>query len=107
MWYQTEAFFAQPMEVKRSIARSKENSRGYYDRELTKNKSDLKEVLDLAHVPFPGAPDYDPRNFHVVDGVNQWPVLDGFKPTLIEYLTSCEFGITVTVGLQSGVGRRS
>ena len=29
------------------------DSRGYYDRELTKNARDQKEVLDIAHVPFP------------------------------------------------------
>lgn len=89
-WDRTEAFFAQPMEAKRLIARTKENSRGYYDRELTKNKRDLKEVLDLAHVPYPDAPDDDPRNFHPVDGINQWPELAGFKSTMIEYLAACE-----------------
>jgi isopenicillin N synthase-like dioxygenase len=90
VWECTEAFFALPMEAKRAIARNKTNSRGYYDRELTKNRRDLKEVLDLAHVPYPDAPDDDHRNFHAVDGVNQWPDLDGFRTTMIEYLAASE-----------------
>ena len=47
-------------------------------------------MLDLAHVPYPDAADDDPRNFHAVDGVNQWPDLDGFRTTMIEYLAACE-----------------
>jgi len=79
-----------PREEKRRILRTKENSRGYYDRELTKNARDLKEVLDLAHVPFPDLPDDDPRNFHRVDGVNQWPDLPAFRETMVGYLQSCD-----------------
>lgn len=47
-------------------------------------------MLDLAHVPYPDAPDDDPRNVHAVDGMNQWPDLDGFRPALLEYLAACE-----------------
>ncbi len=90
VWAATRAFFAQSTEEKRRILRTKENSRGYYDRELTKNARDLKEVLDIAHVPFPDLPDDDPSNFHTVDGVNQWPELDGFRETFVDHLRSCE-----------------
>ncbi len=89
LWQMTRAFFAQPLEVKRQILRTKENSRGYYDRELTKNARDLKEVLDIAQVPFPDLADDDRRNFHRVDGVNQWPDLPGFRGTIITHLQSC------------------
>lgn len=89
LWSATRAFFAQPAETKRRIMRTKENSRGYYDRELTKNARDLKEVLDIAHVPHPELADDDPRNFHRVDGVNQWPELAGFRSTVITYLNEC------------------
>ena len=78
VWKATRAFFALPLETKREILRTKENSRGYYDRELTKNARDLKEVLDIAQVPFPELADDAPRNFHSVDGVNQWPELTDF-----------------------------
>jgi isopenicillin N synthase-like dioxygenase len=89
LWAVTRTFFGQPAEVKRRIERTKENSRGYYDRELTKNARDLKEVLDIAHVPFPELADDDPRNFHRVDGQNQWPGLEGFRDTVIDYLQAC------------------
>ena len=89
LWSATRAFFGLPIGVKRKILRTKENSRGYYDRELTKNARDLKEVLDIAQVPFPDLADDDPRNFHRVDGVNQWPQLPGFRTTIIDYLQSC------------------
>ncbi|MEM7323827.1 MAG: 2OG-Fe(II) oxygenase family protein [Actinomycetota bacterium] len=90
VWRQATAFFAQPIETKRRIMRTKENTRGYYDRELTKNARDLKEVLDIAHVPFPDLPAGDPRNHHEVDGRNQWPDIDGFVDTMVEYLQDCE-----------------
>lgn len=90
VWAETHAFFAQPMPAKRSIARTKENTRGYYDRELTKNRRDLKEVLDLAHVPYPDLPATDLRNHHRVDGANQWPDIASFRDTMVEYLLACE-----------------
>ena len=89
VWDSTRAFFAQPIETKRSILRSELNTRGYYDRELTKNRRDQKEVLDLAQVPHPEFPDDDPRNVHHVDGINQWPTLDGFRSVMVEYLGAC------------------
>ena len=89
VWKATRAFFTLPLETKREILRTKENSRGYYDRELTKNARDLKEVLDIAQVPFPELADDAPRNFHSVDGVNQWPELTDFRTTIIDYLHSC------------------
>lgn len=90
VWSATTTFFELSTNEKREILRTRENSRGYYDRELTKNARDLKEVLDLAHVPFPDLPDDDPRNFHRVDGFNQWPDLPGFRSTMVTYLQACE-----------------
>lgn len=90
VWHQTVAFFAQSSDAKRTILRTRENTRGYYDRELTKNKRDQKEVLDLAHVPFPDLAADDPRNHHAIDGYNQWPGLNGFETTMIEHLQACE-----------------
>lgn len=90
VWSGTRAFFAQPAEAKRQLNRSKENSRGYYDRELTKNKRDLKEVLDLAQSPFPDLPEDHPKNRHDVDGINQWPTeVPGFKEAVTSYLDDC------------------
>jgi isopenicillin N synthase-like dioxygenase len=41
------AFFALPANVKRATSRSRENPWGYYDRELTKNLRDRKEIFDI------------------------------------------------------------
>jgi len=44
---QCEAFFALPREQKLAVVRRADNPMGYYDRELTKQKRDLKEVCDF------------------------------------------------------------
>lgn len=91
VWEQTRRFFALPREVKRALHRTRENPRGYYDRELTKNRRDLKEVFDFGYVPFPGLPDDHPDNRAAVDGFNRWPEgLAEFKPTMQEYFRACE-----------------
>jgi len=64
--------FELPLEVKRSALRTRENARGYYDQELTKNQPDWKEVFDYGAERSHGA--------HHSDGVNQWP--DSLDPEL-------------------------
>jgi len=44
---QCEAFFALPRDQKLAVVRRADNPMGYYDRELTKQKRDLKEVFDF------------------------------------------------------------
>ena len=46
MWHQTRMFFSTSMAVKKSVERTEANPLGYYNRELTKQKRDLKEVFD-------------------------------------------------------------
>lgn len=43
----TRAFFAMPRETKRRDLRTLDNPWGYYDRELTKERRDKKEVFDI------------------------------------------------------------
>ncbi len=91
VWAQTERFFALPRELKQSVARTKENSRGYYDRELTKNARDLKEVFDFGTVPFPDLPDDHADNRSAVGDQNQWPAGGlQLKQTMQEYFRACE-----------------
>jgi isopenicillin N synthase-like dioxygenase len=61
MWSAASGFFNQPSEVKRGVLRTESIPLGYFDRELTKRKRDLKEVFDYMQ----------PR----ADGSdrNQWP----------------------------------
>jgi len=44
---QAECFFALPRDEKQKVVRKEDNPMGYYDRELTKQKRDLKEVFDF------------------------------------------------------------
>ncbi len=88
---ETRGFFALPMAEKRALLRSKENPRGYYDRELTKNARDLKEVFDFGVEPHPALPSDHPKNRWPVDGHNLWPAsLPRFKTTLTAYFRACE-----------------
>jgi len=77
-----ERFFALPHEDKLSIERTAENPWGFYDRELTKNVRDWKQIFDVgprtALGPFAGA---SPR----------WPQdLAGFRETVEAYYAASE-----------------
>lgn len=45
----SKAFFGQLLDYKQALSRTKENPWGYYDRELTKNLRDRKEIFDFGH----------------------------------------------------------
>jgi isopenicillin N synthase-like dioxygenase len=83
-------FFAKPAEEKRRIRRDADNPWGYYDRELTKNRQDWKEIYD----------------FGPADGENlrpRWP--DGhlrlrFEPVVRAYYANCR---SLAVRLMSAV----
>ncbi len=106
MWAETKRFFAQPREAKLAISRTKENPRGYYDRELTKNARDLKEVFDYAAVPHPELPEDHPDNSAAVDGSNRWPAdLPGFRDTMLDYYAECErLGLAILGALCMDLG---
>ena len=106
VWNETHSFFALTRETKLAISRTKENPRGYYDRELTKNKRDLKEVFDFGAVLHPELPDDHPKNQAAVDGYNQWPAtLPSFNQTLLRYFHACEkLGLDLLEALCLGLG---
>ncbi|EGZ26764.1 hypothetical protein PHYSODRAFT_470337 [Phytophthora sojae] len=86
------SFFNLPAEAKRSIRRSASNSRGYFDDELTKNKTDWKECLDFAGVDEDG-PAND-KHERLGDDRNQWleeDVLPGFRQEMVEYYGKMEY----------------
>lgn len=72
------AFFALPIEVKRRISRTRENPWGFYDRELTKNVQDWKQIYDYG--PADGA------------GIRpQWPKgLPEFRRTILAWYRHSE-----------------
>jgi isopenicillin N synthase-like dioxygenase len=58
----SNAFFSQPLQIKQGLSRTLDNPWGYYDRELTKNLRDRKEIFDFGpgfETPWPGqTPDF-------------------------------------------------
>lgn len=90
VWEQAHEFFALPSGIKREVMRTHDNPRGYYDRELTKNTRDLKEVFDFGFKPYPELSDSAPPNW-TLDGHNQWPrSLPEFQAVLTAYYAACE-----------------
>lgn len=72
------AFFAQPCAAKRALSRTADDPWGYFDRELTKNTRDWKEIFDL------GPQDEGGRR-------PRWPAaLPGFEPALCAFYAACE-----------------
>ena len=70
MWKASTWFFNLTREEKIKILRTEQKPLGYYDRELTKRKRDLKEVFDFIE-PRPNGED-----------INQWPEDENFKNSM-------------------------
>lgn len=71
------AFFALPPEEKRRVERSEANPWGFYDRELTKNVRDWKQIFDC------GSEDDELAT--------PWPAgSPGFRAALLAYAKACE-----------------
>lgn len=77
MWTASKDFFSQPRSEKRKIMRTQEQPLGYYDRELTKQQRDLKEVFDFMQ------PRTDPTD------INQWPESHSFHTVMNEFFLAC------------------
>ncbi len=80
------AFFALPREVKRQALRNSENPWGYYDRELTKNVRDKKEVFDIGPDAAGLRSDRD-----AFAGATRWPGdPPDFRPNIQLYFSEAE-----------------
>ena len=91
------AFFALPREAKRAYLRTRENPWGYYDRELTKNARDKKEVFDIG-------PDATGQHSHkdAFEGETRWPEKPGnFRPAIETYVAAAD---QVTTLLLKAIG---
>ena len=74
-------FFAEPQAAKRLIERTRDNPWGYFDRELTKNRRDWKEIYDVGP-PGTGA---------LAASRPQWPGgLPAFRTAVEAYIQACE-----------------
>jgi isopenicillin N synthase-like dioxygenase len=83
---EARALFARPKAVKRGLARTARNPWGYYDRELTKNLRDKKEIFDIGP-EVEGAIGED----ELWSARTPWPA-DGeaFRATMRAYVEACE-----------------
>jgi isopenicillin N synthase-like dioxygenase len=87
MYAAMHSFFALPLSRKRIVERTADNPWGYYDRELTKNVRDWKEIFDVGPgIPTEGLPGTQA----------QWPEetglypLQDFRSTLLDFSAACE-----------------
>jgi isopenicillin N synthase-like dioxygenase len=80
------AFFELPAAVRDAVRRTRDNARGYYDAELTKNRPDWKEVFDYGAERDPAAAEAAHS-----DGVNQWPAgQPELRDALLAHHRACE-----------------
>ena len=85
-------FFSQPGSEKRALSRSLENPWGYYDRELTKNIRDMKEVFDIGPA--------EPTVEDPFSGSTPWPPnAPEFRAAIDSYKARCEILAVQLVGL--------
>ena len=107
---QQKAFFSLPQDLKEPLRRSADNSRGWYNDELTKQRRDWKEGLDFGSTPPMdwALTDEDTRNA-TLDGYNRFPpaeVLPHFRATVLEYyeaLTGVAMDLTRLFSLGLGM----
>ena len=106
---QCRAYFTElPQPIKDRQRRHDTNARGYFDDELTKQRLDWKQALDVG---VPGSrdwtlPDDDPRNA-CLDGFNQFPSeseLPGFRTTVVQYFEACaDLSHRIATLMQAGI----
>jgi len=83
---ETRTFFGQPKDAKRALSRTRDNPWGFYDRELTKNVRDKKEIFDIGPSLEPSLTSRDPFT-----GRTPWPVSrPRFEQTMRRYFSECE-----------------
>ena len=91
---ESQHFFDLPRHVKLSLKRDAKNARGYFDDELTKQRRDWKEAIDIG---MPGSRDWslsdDDKANACLDGFNRFPsedLLPNYRPTVVKYFKACE-----------------
>mmetsp|Transcript_7970 Transcript_7970/g.23346 ORF Transcript_7970/g.23346 Transcript_7970/m.23346 type:complete len:353 (-) Transcript_7970:271-1329(-) len=99
---QKRLFFALDKPTKARIHRTQDNSKGWYDNELTKNKVDWKEGFDI------GAQDGDLDGVGL-DGFNQWPDegfgVPDFEPTCRAYYAETHrVALVLLAAMAQGLG---
>lgn len=93
--------FAAPSADKRALSRSRDNPWGYYDRELTKNRRDKKEIFDIG----PDAAGLSPTEDAFTGATPFPPWQAGFEPTARAYMAVCEgLCLRLLAAISAGLG---
>jgi isopenicillin N synthase-like dioxygenase len=108
--HQCELYFDLPKDIKYQWKRNESNARGYFDDELTKQRRDWKEALDLG---VPGTRDWATNDEnvdnHCMDGWNQFPspdLLPDFRRIVTTYFDECaKLSHRLTVLMALGLGQ--
>ncbi len=88
-WSETARFFDADQSIRDAIRRDETNPLGWFDRELTKQKRDSKEVFDFIDPATPAR-----------DRFNRWPKgLEGFHETMVEFYAAMADLAERTLGL--------
>jgi isopenicillin N synthase-like dioxygenase len=92
VYSQVQNFFSLSENIKSSVQRHKDNSRGFANNEYTKQKLDLKEIYDFGpmNLEFDRLSEKAKQNAKI-DGTNQWidpKILPEFQPIIEEYYES-------------------
>lgn len=100
---ETSALFAAPKEQKRALSRSRENPWGFFDRELTKNARDKKEIFDIGPDAGGALSDGPFR------GATPWPAWQpAFEPAMRAYFAAATETSARLLGLIcEGLGARA
>ncbi len=86
VWRAVRDFFALSRDDKRKLNRSSNNPWGYFDRELTKNQRDKKEIFDIGPET-----DESPVSEDPFSGATPWPASQpNFQAAMRAHFVACE-----------------
>lgn len=86
VWQTVSAFFQLPRTEKRQLYRTGDNPWGFFDRELTKNQRDKKEIFDIGPEIEAGTVGDDPFS-----GATPWPLAQpAFQDAMRAHFKICE-----------------
>ena len=91
VYQQMVLFFNSTKTIKNSVRRQLNNSRGYADNELTKQKLDMKEVFDFGQEVYQNLSEAATHD-QALDGENVWPIdesLSQFREIVQSYYEEC------------------
>ena len=106
---ESQKFFDLPRKDKLALKRNARNARGYFDDELTKQRRDWKEAIDIG---MPGSRNWSIKDDDVsngcLDGFNRFPpedLLPNYRPTVVKYFTACqELSHRISILMANGLG---